>query len=209
MAQTVVDGASLAKGLENVAKSVLKTIISTYIQMQAQRLIMWLMDKTATTASAAQKLGAGLSEVYVNSFASAAAIPMYGWAMAPGVAAANAAVAASGAATSMAAGAALGGAAHGGMGYVPRETTYLLDRGERVLSPNQNQDLTNFLDNGNGGGLAIQNLTIHVLENATNVDAFRGMDKMQLRNALGQPVVDALNEMYKLGIKPAYSTAAR
>ncbi|MHA3061177.1 transglycosylase SLT domain-containing protein [Acinetobacter sp. ANC 4631] len=37
------------------------------------------------------------------------------------------------------------GIAHGGMDYVPSESTFLLDKGERVLSPRQNQDLTTFL----------------------------------------------------------------
>lgn len=46
------------------------------------------------------------------------------------------------------------GIAHGGLDNVPKESTYLLDKGERVLSPNQNQDLTSFLQNNrtNGGG---------------------------------------------------------
>lgn len=35
--------------------------------------------------------------------------------------------------------------AHGGLDYVPKEQTYLLDKGERVLSPRQNTDLTNFI----------------------------------------------------------------
>jgi tape measure domain-containing protein len=39
-------------------------------------------------------------------------------------------------------------AAHGGLGYVPDEQTYLLQKGERVLSPNQNQDFTNFISSG-------------------------------------------------------------
>lgn len=37
------------------------------------------------------------------------------------------------------------GIAHGGLDYVPEESTYLLDKGERVLSPRQNSDLTNFM----------------------------------------------------------------
>ena len=45
----------------------------------------------------------------------------------------------------------VGGVAHGGMDYVPQESTYLLDKGERVLSPNQNAQLMEFL-NGQGGG---------------------------------------------------------
>jgi hypothetical protein len=42
-------------------------------------------------------------------------------------------------------------AAHGGLDYVPAETTYLLDRGERVVSPKQNEDLTDFLSGGGSG----------------------------------------------------------
>lgn len=44
------------------------------------------------------------------------------------------------------------GIAHGGLDNVPKESTYLLDKGERVLSPRQNQDLTQFMKNGGGGG---------------------------------------------------------
>ncbi|MEX1669149.1 phage tail length tape measure family protein [Zhongshania guokunii] len=44
------------------------------------------------------------------------------------------------------AGQAVAGIAHGGLDYVPSESTYLLDKGERVLSPSQNSDLTRFLD---------------------------------------------------------------
>jgi hypothetical protein len=39
-------------------------------------------------------------------------------------------------------------AAHGGLTNVPQESTYLLDKGERVLSPRQNTDLTEALENG-------------------------------------------------------------
>jgi len=38
-------------------------------------------------------------------------------------------------------------AAHGGLTEVPEEQTYLLNKGERVLSPNQNKDFTNFIRN--------------------------------------------------------------
>ena len=206
MAQTVVDGASLAKGLENVAKTVLRTVISTLVQLGMQRLILSALDYSATASLSSQKMAAGMGEVYTNSFASAAAIPVLGWAMAPGVAAANTAIAMAGAATSMASGAGLGGIAHGGLDFVPSESTFLLDKGERVLSPRQNEDLTGFLsDGGSGQSVVIQSLTIHVLENATSADAFTRMDKIQLRNSLGQPCVDALNEMFSIGIRPNFA----
>lgn len=49
----------------------------------------------------------------------------------------------------------MAGVFHGGTDYVPKESSYLLDKGERVLSPRQNTDLTRYLNNqkqGNGGG---------------------------------------------------------
>jgi hypothetical protein len=36
---------------------------------------------------------------------------------------------------------------HGGESYVPKEASYYLDKGERVLSPRQNKDLTTYLAN--------------------------------------------------------------
>lgn len=42
------------------------------------------------------------------------------------------------------------GIAHGGLDNVPKEATYLLDKGERVLSPKQNRDITDFIANDGG-----------------------------------------------------------
>lgn len=69
-----------------------------------------------------------------------------------------AAVAAAGAAQIAAISAAKPPQAHGGLDFVPQEQTFLLSRGERVIQPRQNQQLTEFLDNnvsgqsGGGGG---------------------------------------------------------
>lgn len=41
------------------------------------------------------------------------------------------------------------GMAHNGLDNIPKEGTWLLDGGERVLSPRQNQDLTNYLEKRN------------------------------------------------------------
>lgn len=53
------------------------------------------------------------------------------------------------------------GVAHGGMDYVPKESTYLLDKGERVLSPNQNKDLTRAL---RGGGMGGGNVYVNIMQ---------------------------------------------
>ena len=57
---------------------------------------------------------------------------------------------------------AFSGIAHGGLDYVPKEQTYLLDKGERVLSPNQNSDLTKFMSNGGGNS---SNVTVNNYSN--------------------------------------------
>ena len=66
------------------------------------------------------------------------------------------------------------GVFHGGTDYVPKEASYLLDKGERVLSPRQNSDLTNYLngrqENSTSGDIIINNNT------SSNVSATRGAD---------------------------------
>jgi hypothetical protein len=42
--------------------------------------------------------------------------------------------------------------AHGGLDYVPSESTFLLQRGERVVQPRQNVQLTEFLEDQRSGG---------------------------------------------------------
>lgn len=44
------------------------------------------------------------------------------------------------------------GIAHGGMDYVPNESTYILQRGERVLSPKQNVEISAMARHYNAGG---------------------------------------------------------
>ena len=64
------------------------------------------------------------------------------------------------------------GAAHGGLSNVPKESTYILDKGERVLSPNQNKDLVDFMASGgsNDDKVHIENLNIYTQENLEGID---------------------------------------
>lgn len=57
-------------------------------------------------------------------------------------------------------------AAHGGLDYVGAEQTYLLQKGERVLSPTQNRDLSEYLanDRGNSGGDMIFNMNFYSMD---------------------------------------------
>lgn len=158
--RAIVFGEDLGKSLKNLGKQVLADMLGMLIRIGVQRLILSKIFKVAALSEGSAQLASGVGQVYVNSFASAAAIPVVGWSIAPGIAAANAAVASATAAGAMAA-ASGAAAAHGGMEYVPSESTYLLQRGERVLSPRQNEDLNQFMEGGQGGGnLAPINLSI-------------------------------------------------
>ena len=66
----------------------------------------------------------------------------------------------------------LKGMAHNGIDNIPSEGTWLLDGGERVLNPQQNKDLTNYLANSKSQGPSI------VINNnaQTNVSARQGLD---------------------------------
>ena len=69
-----------------------------------------------------------------------------------------------------------GGAAHGGLENVPKEQTYLLDKGERVLSPRQNVDITNKVTNIHD---KVNN------SNSPNIRIVNVMDENLVYNALG------------------------
>ncbi len=98
-------------------------------------------------------------------------------------------------------------AAHGGLDFIPREQTYLLNKGERVLSPNQNQDLTHFLtrQGTSHGDIIVQNMQVHILENATHIDSLLRMDERDLRELLAVRIYDAMNSLYENGVYPAFA----
>ena len=68
------------------------------------------------------------------------------------------------------------GVAHGGLDYVPKESTYLLDKGERVLSPNQNQDLNNFMKSGGSGEVIINNYSSAKIEQRQDANGVTILD---------------------------------
>lgn len=97
---------------------------------------MFLMQQSFAIASAI--VSAHLSAVQV---AADATIPFFG----AKVLASKAMLAMGYANAGMIAGQTIAGVFHGGVDYVPKESSYFLDKGERVLSPRQNSDLTRYL----------------------------------------------------------------
>ncbi|WP_409425445.1 MULTISPECIES: tape measure protein [unclassified Pseudoalteromonas] len=81
------------------------------------------------------------------------------------------------------------GIAHGGLDYVPNESTYVLQRGERVLSPKQNTEISQMARRYNAGGAANDGggsggVNIHI----TNQITVQGGANEQTSQAVGQDI---------------------
>lgn len=205
VATVAVEGGKLMDLVKAVAKSALKEVIAVLIKMGIQRVATAAISKSAVTTEAMTEASKAVGLSFANTLATMSAAPFPINLTAPLVAAAHAAQAAAGFTAGAATGKAIGAtvAAHGGMDYVPKESTYFLDRGERVLSPKQNTDLTEFLSSGNAGGsVTIDNLQIDILPNATNADALLSMSKADMREVVSDAIIPALDALYRSGIKP-------
>jgi len=207
---TIVEGKNLMDGFKNIIKSVLKTLISALIEMGVQRLILAATAVAANVTTGSSEQARGLAAVYTNAFASIAAIPIVGPSLAPGAATAAMAQAAAGAVAAGSAGASIGAAiplAHGGLDFVPAESTYLLDRGERVLSPRQNRDFTDFISEDGGGGgqsVSIESIQMSVLEGVTSIDNFLNLSAEEVKEVVAEKIITALDALDEEGIRPAF-----
>lgn len=197
----IANGKDLGKALQAVARQVLKEVISMLIKVAIQRMIGSKLAKLAATTTSMATNAANVSAAGSGAYAATAMIPIVGPALAPAAASTAIAGATAAAAAGKAAGAAIGGIAHGGMTNVPAESTYLLNRGERVLSPNQNQDLTRFMEGGGGNRIMVENLNVHILENATNADSILRMDDTEMREIVAGPIMKALDTLHDQGIR--------
>ena len=104
---------------------------------------------------AVAKVALNAPETYSNVYNAVAGIPFVGPYIAPVMAAGAVAVQLAQAATL--GNVQLTGMAHDGIDSIPKEGTWLLDGGERVLNPQQNKDLTNYLANKPSKSQAIDN----------------------------------------------------
>lgn len=164
----IMDSIKDWQGLGHFMKSVMagagQAVIQTLIDIGVQRMVLWVLEntlaKTGQAGYVAQVGGQAASQVYMaglNAFTSTAAIPIVGPVMAPAAMGAAMAVASPMAGGAVAAAASsMAGMAHDGIDNIPREGTWLLDKGERVLSPRQNKDFTDYMANGgNGRGMVV------------------------------------------------------
>lgn len=139
--------------MRDLMAAIAEDVIRMLIRIGIQKMATWAIDKLfgaqAAAGYAIAITGQAKSQTAMaalNAFSSTAAIPVVGPLLAPGAAAAASAFASPLAATAItAATSGIVGMAHSGIDNIPAEGTWLLDKGERVLSPRQNEDLTRFL----------------------------------------------------------------
>ncbi|MFF6518448.1 phage tail tape measure protein [Pseudomonas aeruginosa] len=175
-------GDALMDMVTGFAKSTVQALADMAAQWLVYQAVQLIVGKTAQSTAAIGLVAnaqATAFQAQLAAFASTAAIPVVGPGLAPGAAAAAAAATAP-----MVAGvssAAFAGIAHGGIDNIPKESTWLLDAGERVLSPSQNRDLTDFLSraggaSGGGSSPSINintNVTVQAQPGASDEDARR------------------------------------
>ena len=87
--------------------------------------------------------------------------------------------------------AAIQGVAHGGLDNVPNEGTFLLNKGERVLKPSQNKDLTNFL--ARSGGASVGGSPTPMVENKIEPSVVVVDNEEKMFEALGS---DSASEIH-------------
>jgi dGTP triphosphohydrolase len=78
--------------------------------------------------------------------------------------------------------------AHAGLDYVPEESTFLLQRGERVIQPEANRDLTDFLDGGRVSGGSRGGQMIH---NHVYIDGREILNYLSEASRDGRLIIDA------------------
>ncbi|KGJ92120.1 tape measure protein [Colwellia psychrerythraea] len=170
-ATSILEGQSFSDAMKNIGRSVIKEVISGIVQIGVKKLALFAIEKAinkGTAISAATFMSANASATAMQAglatFASISAIPVLGPAAAPGAMTAALAVATPMAGAITAASAGMAGMAHDGIDEIPREGTWLLDKGERVVDSRTNQDLKQALNKGSVGSSSgtVIHLTNHI-----------------------------------------------
>nr|WP_288454571.1 phage tail tape measure C-terminal domain-containing protein [uncultured Pseudomonas sp.] len=197
--------ANMAAGMAN---AVVKALADMAAQWLAYQVVQMLVGKTTQAGAMTAMVGnatASSMQAGINAFASTAAIPIVGPAMAPAaMAAALATTAPLVAGVASAASAGLAGMAHDGIDSVPADGTWFLQKGERVTTAETSAKLDRTLDDvsrqGGGGGITINApVSVQAQPGMSQQDAQRQGD--QMARAFRDGVVDILRrEMGQGGV---------
>ncbi|SOS34698.1 tail tape measure protein [Pseudomonas syringae group genomosp. 3] len=190
-------GDAFADMAGNMAKSVINALsdmAAQWLVYQAVQLLVGNSTKTAGMSGLIANAQAASAQAALNAYASTAGIPLVGPALAP--AAALAATAATTPMVAAVSASALAGMAHNGYDNIPKEGTWLLDGGERIVNPSQNRDLTKYLADksgaGGGGGTPI---TINAPVTVQAQPGMSAADAASQGKAIGDSVVQQVRQV--------------
>jgi len=188
----VVEGENFNDAMRNITKSVIKELISGFVQIGVKKLALAAIEKSIAVSGAATSTATGVATATALGTAYAvpaalASLMSFGSNSAPAMAGLTATV-------GLSEGFALAGMAHDGIDNVPREGTWLLDKGERVVDSRTNADLKGFLGKktGNSTNNANVNLTIQAPDDSTGAEMI-----LNNRDLIYSLVQDAQNEIGK------------
>ncbi|QGT82921.1 phage tail tape measure protein [Pseudomonas coronafaciens] len=190
-------GDAIADFTGNMSKSVINALSDMAAQWLIYQGIQLLVGKSGQSAAATGLIAnaqAASAQAALNAYASTAGIPLIGPAAAP--AAALAAAAATAPMVASVSASALMGMAHNGIDNIPKEGTWLLDRGERVLNPNQNRDLTSYLADKSGtGGVGGTPITINAPVTVQAQPGVSDADAMRQGKAAGEALAQEVRSV--------------
>ncbi len=89
------------------------------------------------------------------------------------------------------------GMAHDGIDNIPKEGTWLLDKGERVVDSRTNSDLKDYLAKGGGSGGDV-NITVHVTDSGVSTQSNQNEQK-QLGQMIGNAVRTIIRQEQRQG----------
>ena len=89
------------------------------------------------------------------------------------------------------------GMAHDGIDNIPKEGTWLLDKGERVVDSRTNADLKNYLANGGGSGGDV-NITVNVTDSGVTTQSNQS-DQKQFGQMIGNAVRTVIRQEQRQG----------
>lgn len=208
VATSVLEAKDFGDLMQNLAKSVLKTVISGLVEIGVKRMLLAGIEQSTAASTAAANTAAGVASATALTAAYTPAATMASLATMGG----NSAGAISGmtAAASMAKGLSITGMAHDGIGRVPaaNEGTWMLKRGEMVMNPAQRENFEFLIGamkqqraqpNGGQGGNSSRPVQIvqHVQIDARNAEAGVGTEV--------EEAMERANEKFKQDIYDDFS----
>src|SRR5207249_2587652 len=145
---------------KELGKAMLNAVVTFFTQLIVNTILAKAVQAAAGAAMTAVALGeAGALAGAWGTAAALANMATFGGASAFGPLVVPIAAASGALSKGLAIG--FGGVAHGGLDFVPGETTFLVNRGERIVQPEANKDLTEFLADKSGGQPIVVELVLN------------------------------------------------